>query len=418
MSGDKKIYVIDSAKPKSKVDLSTLLAKEGRVTSGNPGPSQNTRGKNGNVSAAKTTDRESGVTLLLSYLAGPLSILATHRSRKSRHWVVIAVVSVILSVVVLAMWRRPEFWSATGGPAGVILILTAVVAAVMGCFAWTRAVILAGRHEGPRLRRSPAWMRGPFAAGILGLICPGMGLYAVGRSKQAAAALWMTCITGISFILVSKAGWLWNFNANAGAFAIRQDTLEYMLAGASILAVFGVLAWAAQALNGMRLAAPAKDRKAGPGKNWAAVALLVSVIAFLAFFRPAVIAEAFDMSASVAENRGMKIIPLRLSLIAGSLDPSRPEYTVRAIELYEKIGAQAAADQLRGELISRLEVSLPILEEEGIVPSRTRWDYGFGTDPASLDASAPGGAAMRGPAIPTIPAELMSLDWGIGPDAQ
>ncbi|HSG28739.1 MAG TPA: hypothetical protein VLA34_09680, partial [Candidatus Krumholzibacterium sp.] len=333
MSGQRKVYVIDPVNTKAKVDMSIPAGKEGRAAGGNPGVSQDAGSRDGKASAAKASDRESGVSLLLSYMAGPLSIFATRRGRKSRPWGVIAVVSVILSMAAIVMWRRESFWSSHDEPAGAILLTAAIVAVISGCLAWSRAVILSGRHEGTRLRRSPGWMRRPLAAGIFGTVCPGMGLYAAGRSRQAAAALWMAGLTVISFIMISKSAWLWDFNTHAGAFAISPDRLEYVLAGASLLAALGVVAWTVQALNGMRLAAPAKDRRPDPGKNWAAVALLASLAAFSIFFRPVMIAEALDAGASVAESRGMRIIPLHMSLVAARLDPSRPEYTVKAIGL-------------------------------------------------------------------------------------
>jgi MFS family permease len=405
MSEPNKVYIIDPVDPKSSVNVNSSsrdskgeLPEYLQPSSGGEQTGQGTYRSRGN-------EKQSGVPLILSYLAGPLSILATRRGRRSRFWAGLSLFSVTLSIVVIWMWTGLSYWSTRENPVGAVMILLAVAAVIFGFSAWTRAVVLVGRYEGPRLRRSPDWIRSSFVAGIFGIICPGMGLYVAGRSNRAAAALWMACLTVISMLVLARAAWLWNFNAYAGAFSVRPDTLEYtfIIAGATV--VLGGLAWVVQALNGARLAGRAANRKTVSRRNWAAVALLVSMIAFAVLSRPAVVAEALDDGAAASRSEGMQIIPLYLSRAAVRLDPSRPAYVIRAIGLYEDNGDQVKADAMRRELIARLEPSLALLEEEGMVIP-TAWMPDGMVIPASSDIDEPVEQA-----VVVVPAELMILDW-------
>ena len=406
MSGQNKVYVIDPKSLKGKAKKSSSFEEnendlpEYLRSSGDDG------GSGQGTSQARTNDKQSGVSLIFSYLAGPLSLLATRRGRKSRFWSGVSVISVLIFLIVIWMWRGFSHWSTQENAVGAVMLLAVVAAAIAGFSAWTRAVVLAGRYEGTRLRRSPDWIRGPVAAGLFGIICPGMGLFVAGRSKRAAAALWMACLTGISLLVLLKAVWLWNFNAYAGVFAVRPETLEYVLMGASAAVVLGGLAWVVQALNGARLAGRASNRKTVSRRNWAAVALLISLIAFSILSRPAVIAEALDRGAAVASSEGMKIIPLHLSRAAILLDPSRPGYVIRAIGLYESNGNQVTADTMRRELIARLEPSVPLLEEAGIVIPTAWIPAGENVIPATPDVGP-----VDAPVKTMIPAEMLILDW-------
>ncbi|MBN2071170.1 MAG: hypothetical protein JW814_06900 [Candidatus Krumholzibacteriota bacterium] len=408
MSGQEKVYVIDPVDQKAGTKVPSSSVEDEKELPEYLQPSRKNRGKVRRTSRARTKDKQSGVSLILSYLAGPLSVLATGRGRRSRFWAGLAVFSVALTAGVMLIWGKLSCWSTRESPLGAIVMLVAIAAVISGFSAWTRAVVLAGSHEGPRLRRSPDWIRGPLAAGLFGFICPGMGLFAIGRSKHAVAALWMACVTVISLLFLSRVEWLWNFNAYAGVFAVRQDTLEYILTGISAATALGGLAWIVQALNGARLAGRASNRKTGSRRDWAAAALLLSIIALLAFSRPAVVAEALDRGAAAASSKGMRIIPLHLSLAAIRLDPSRPGYVIRAIGLYEDSGDQARADAMRRDLMDRLEASVPFMEYEGVVISKNGALY------KALTNSAPQGLqAAEGPGTRAIPAELLILDWGI-----
>lgn len=400
MSGPSKVYVINPRDPKVNVGEKKLP----EYLQSSSGGEQDGNG----TSRSRANEKQSGVPLILSYFAGPLSILATRRGRKSRFWAGLSVFSAILSIAVIWMWSGLSYWSTQENPVSAVMVLVAIAAVISGFSSWTRAVILAGRYEGPRLRRSPEWIRSSFAAGLFGIICPGMGLFVAGRSKRAALALWMACLTLISLLILARAPWLWNFNMYAGAFAVRPDTLEYVFIFAGAAAVLGGLAWVVQALNGARLAGRAANRKTVSRRNWAAVALLISIIAFSILSKPAVVAEALDRGADAAGSEGMQVIPLYLSRAAVRLDPSQPGYVIRVIELYEESGDQMKADAMRRELVVKLESSLPLLEEQGLVIP-TVWIPEGTVIPASPDIDA----AAR-PAAAVIPTELMILGGEMG----
>ena len=428
MSGPNKVYVIDSGNPKN--DAAGPVSVK-PVSKGEDGkelpkylqPSEKTARKNNKTPQARqrsqsrtktrpqtrtqTKGRQSGVPLILSYFAGPLSVLATSRGRESRLWMGISISSVVLGIIVMWIWIGPSDWSTQKNPGGAVTLLMAAAAVIFGFSAWTRAIVLAGQYEGSRLKRMPDWIKGPLAAGLLGIIFPGMGLLVNGRSKQAISALWTACITVISLLFLSRAVWLWNFNLHAGVFAIRPNILEYALISASVAAALGCLVWIVQALNGVRLASLSSNRKTVSRSNWAAVALLISIVAFSALSRPAAVAEALDISAAVASGQGMRIIPLRLSLAAIRLDPSYPGYFVRAIRLYEDCGDQVSADLMRRDLIERLEPSVPLLEKEGIVIAKAGTPVGTTINSSALvDVRSD-----KVPAVRTMPAELLTLDW-------
>jgi hypothetical protein len=394
MSGSEKVYVIDPDSLKSKANK--LAAKSEYSNTPNGKDAQSKNGGFQDRVSLRSSSRRSPVSLIFSYLAGPISVLAPGRERRNRFWTGLALFSIILSIIVLVIWNRQGFWSANDHPAGVVLLSAAVMAVLSGFAAWTKAVLSAGRHEASRLRRAPGWMRGPLAAGFFGIVCPGMGLFVAGRVRQAAAALWMASLTVVSILVLSRAGWLWNFNLHAGIFSIERDTMEYVLIVAGVVAIIGALAWVGQVLNGIRFTSVGAGGIRNSRYNWPAAALLSSVIGLLIFSKPAPVAEALDQWAEATGAEGMRIIPLHLSLASIHLDPSRPDYVIRAIDLYEENDDPTAAELMRRDLVERMEASLPFLEEEGLVPSK--------------------GPESR--AIQKIPAELISLDWRIYPSDQ
>jgi hypothetical protein len=410
MSGSGKVYVIDPVDPNTGGRNSSNLDNGERelpeyLRSSDSGKESSGTG----TSQGRAEEKSSGVPIILSYMAGPLSIFSTRRGRRSRLWTGTALFSVAVSIIVIWMWRGLSYWSTSDNPVGAVMLIAAVAAAVAGFSAWTRAVALAWRHEGPRIRRSPYAIRGSAAACVFGIIWPGMGLFLSGRTKRAAAALWAACITVVSLLILSRAGWLWRFNSHAGAFSVENAELEIVFIILTAAAALGGLAWIAQALDGARLAGRASSRKAISRRNWAAAALLLSVMAFGLFFRPAVIAEALDAAAEATGAEGFKIIPLQLSRAAMRLDPSRPSYVIRRIGLHEDMGDQAKADELRMDLVARLSPSLHLLEKEGIVRVTGRGN-GDTIIPAAPDLGEEIGLGAR-----AIPAELMILEWDIAP---
>jgi hypothetical protein len=214
----------------------------------------------------------------------------------------------------------------------------------------------------------------------------------------------MACLTVISLLILLRASWLWRFNEHAGAFSVEPDTLEYVFMIAAAAAVAGGLAWIFQALNGARLAGRANSRKTVSRGNWAAVALLISIVAFATLSQPALVAESLGEAAEAASAEGMRIIPLYMAKAAVRLDPSRPEYTIGVIGLLEGSGETAAADAARRELVARLEPTISLLEVEGLVSPVSR-------DGAEAVVPAAPLFEKHGPVTSTrVPAELMILE--------
>jgi len=401
-----KTYVIDPVSKKVIVDMFSSSGDDGKGFPGHPRSSGSDGRKNREETKTQTNDKRPGITLLLSYFLGPLFIFAIGRGRRNKFWVGLSILSVILSIVFIWMWVGFSPWSTRETPVGAIMLLAAVVAILSGASTWTRAVVLVRRYEGARIRRVSRWFKSSLATGLFGGICPGMGLFIDGRFKHAVAAIWMASMTVISLLFLSRAFWLWNFNTYAGAFAVRPDTLEYLFIIAGAVAVLGGLAWVVQALNGVRLAGLVSSRKKASRKNWVAVALLISIIAFSALSRPALVAGFLDKGAAASSGEGMRIIPLYLSLAAIHFDSSRPDYTIRAIGLYEHCGDHAKADIMRRDLVDLLESSVPLLEEEGIVISKRGNLYETWIDAEATDIRNNDGSVVR-----KIPADLQVLDW-------
>ena len=380
MHGERKVYVIDPEISKGRTaERSAERAGGGgaaRARGGSAGkepdylgPSRGRAGRQSGSSRGRGGEPGSGTLLLLSWLAGPFSVLSARGRVGSRAvlWSSLCAAAV-LSGAALA-WRMPTLWSRDAGPAGLIVVVAGVAAVLVWTMAWSRAALILGKHESARLGRAPGWLRGRSAAGLLGMISPGMGLFAAGRPRLAAAAVWTLCAVAAPALLLSKAGWLWDFNARAGALSMRPDALEYVFIAAAAMGILGAFLWIAQALGGIRHAPVAGRRGKGPAGDRVALALLISVLCFPFLSRPEVIAGALGRGAELAVREGMNVIPLHLSLAAARLDPSRPGHLLRAIGLYEGSGDRYSADRLRRELASRLEEAIPLLEEEGLIAS-------------------------------------------------
>lgn len=385
MSGPQKVYVIDPAR-KSSSPTGKEIPKYLQSSGGRGGG----KGR-GDAGGSKS----SGVPLVMSYMTGPLSVLATSKGRSSRAWATVSVTGFLTAMAAAWMWSTVS-WSGHDDAAGVAALILASAAALICCSAWARAVIVAWKHEAPTIRRSPDWMRSGPAAGLFGSVFPGMGLYVSGNPVRSTLALWTICIAGISAMILSRATWLWGLNSRAGALSMDPDTLERLFIAAAAMTVVGVIAWVVQALDGMRLAGLGSRKKAVPRGNVFSIALIASLVLMAITFEPSVIARALDRSASTAAEHGMKAIPFRLARAASALDPSKPAYTIRAIEMAERNGEHRYAEAAREDLMRRLEPSLKLLQEEGMIVA------------AGRAGDSPG---IEGGPDAVLPAEIMIYGW-------
>lgn len=362
MSGPQKVYVIEPKKPKSRVDLDLPPAgRSGQGATGNDGASSSAREN------SRTADRRSGVPLLLLYCTGPFAILATTRGRRSRPWVAAAILSILLGLLTLLRWEAVVSATAVGSRDAVALLFAACVSAIGMAAVWARGVFLIGRQEGARVRRIPDLLKRPAGTGILGAVMPGIGLLISGRSRHAAAVLWMVCLSLVSALVLSQADWLWRFNRQAGALATAPRTLEYLFIGLAVGALLGAVSWVAQAIDGMRTSAKGNGHAAAI-RTGTAVAVLCVALAVAGFaLEGRDLAVSLDDAAAALHEEGLEIVPLVMIEGAMRLDPSQPAFTAHAIALYESVGMTGSALVLRRALVERLEPCITVLEEEGIV---------------------------------------------------
>jgi len=345
-----KVYVIDPAES---------AGQAGRQ--GKRGIERTDYSPDAEASAARSRSRrasrpidEKGSPLLafLSYLAGPYAILTTRRGRESRFWVAVAIVSGLAAAIIAA--RAKGIFSAPhGAGTGFIIWLSiACIAVFMGFAAWARGAALLGRHKGWLLRRLPGWVRHPTAAGALGLLVPGFGLFIAEHAKRAACALCATCALVISALIFWQAPELWRLS-QVGILKGHADVLEHVFIVLGFVALFGAFAWIVQALDGARLAGLRKDDAPRPQGDWAAVALVAAIVALLVTVKPARVAETIDRFGVSLREDGLRVIPLHAAQTAMRLDPSRPEYAVQAIEINEAMGRPGEALMLRRDLAER-----------------------------------------------------------------
>ncbi len=372
MTKTSKVYVID---PKSAVEAFLQkggVAKRGvertdySPDSGGPqGSGPQGTGRRGSRARGRRMNgpvEEQGSPLLafLSYLAGPYAILTTRHGRENKFWVVLAILSATGAAVIFA--RASKLFAAPHGSgiAFIIWLSVACVAALAGFATWARGAFLLGRHKGHLLRRLPAPLRHPGAAGALGLVIPGFGLFIAQHPRRAAGALLSACATVIAAIVLWQAPALWRLS-QAGILVEHGDNLERIFLVMGAVGALGALIWISQALDGARLAgyraegasAPRGEGSSGRHGDWAAAALVLAIAALLVAFKPARVAETLDRFAVSLSEDGLRVVPLAALDAAMRLDPSRPEYAVRAIELNEALGRPTAALALRRDLAER-----------------------------------------------------------------
>jgi hypothetical protein len=355
-----KVYVID---PKSAVEA--LLQKGGVAGRGlerteyspdSEGPQQasRSRGSRARGRRMKGPVEEQGSPLLafFSYLAGPYTILTTRHGRENKFWIVLAILSVTGAAVLFARANR-LFAAPHGSGIGFIIWLSvACVAALAGFAAWARGAFLLGRHKGWLLKQLPAWLRHPGTAGVLGLLIPGFGLFVARHPRRAACALLAACAAVIAAIVLWYAPALWRLS-QAGILVEHSEILERIFLVMGAVGALGALVWIVQALDGARLAGDRAEGTSVRHGDRAAAALVISIAALLVTFKPARVAETLDRFAISLSEDGLRIIPLAATQAAMRLDPSRPEYAVKAIERNEALGRLTKAVAIRRDLAER-----------------------------------------------------------------
>lgn len=307
--------------------------------------------------------KDTAPLLLLAYLLGPFAIFVTREGRKSKFWLSAAIGSGIATAILLTMWRSISAWLEAGSASNLLLIVLTSFVVLAAVTTWVRAVLLIGRYSNIIVPNLPSWIRQSWMTGTLGLIVPGLGLFIAGRVKRAAIALWVVGTALLSIFILSNASLLWDGNQGSGSAVIASRTLEYMLLALGAISLIGALTWIVQALDGARLAGNRSNQNNRVQGNVIAIALLVAIIIFSVMSEPATIAKTLDRFAVSKHLEGYQVIPLCMARTAIRLDPSQPEYVMRAAMFYEDLGEQQTARIMREELVERWEPCVSVAKQ-------------------------------------------------------
>ncbi len=343
----------------------------------------------------------------LTYLLGPLAIMLTPRGRQQKIMVGLAGVSVAATVILVL--ERFAGLSQGSGFGSAWLWLTLLVIAVIGGFTvWGRALHLVG-HEGiPQVNRLPHWLRRAWAISGLGLIAPGSGLLLSGRSDRAAIALWMLGPAVLATLILLNTTNLWGYHVNQGWLAASGPGLEIAFITAAGLLALGFLGHIAQALEGMRQVLVEPGLKTRVKGDYYAVAVMVSVVVLAVVANPVRMANQLDVGGDILREDGFQVIPLHMTLAASHLDPSKPEYSLQAMELYADLGQSAKAEELRAILDRNLSQYVAMVQKEAVA------EFGLArANPAAKVKPRPAGVRPhRSRTVSRPAAEPANLDSG------
>jgi hypothetical protein len=233
-------------------------------------------------------------------------------------------------------------------PAAVLIVAAASLLAVT---AWSRGVGLAGRAHGWVLKGLPRWLRHPATVGGLGLLLPGSGLLIAGYPRRAAAACWMAGAALAGWIFVGRGVELWA--ALAGAPDAVRYTFEVSLIGSVLFIGLGGFVWIGQSLEGVRLSLESRGRAGGQRGDRIALVLLLSIVALVALFDAAGVAQDLDLLALSLRAEGLELAPLCLMRVSTRLDPSQPAYVLHLADQLDSLERHDRAQALRRDLDRR-----------------------------------------------------------------
>ncbi len=334
--------------------------------------------------------------LALTYLVGPLSILLTPRGRREKPFVVLAGISVAAAAA-LVLTGFGNMVQETR-PASVWAWATLATIATLGGFtAWARALHLVGREGIPNRNKLPHWLRQGWAISGLGLIAPGSGLLLSGRADRAAITLWLLGPAVLATAIILNTMGIWQHHMSSGWLATSGPTLERFLMIAAGVVAFGFLAYIAQALEGMRQVLVEPGLKTGVKGDYYALAVVASVVVMVVITNPVQMAHQLDVGGDILRDEGFQEIPLQLTLAASHLDPSKPEYSMQAMELYTALGQTKKADAKRADLDRNLSTYVALVQKEAVS------EFGLAQAKAK-----PNAAAVR--TVPREPAQVAAAE--------
>ena len=344
----------------------------------------------------------------LTYLLGPLAVVITPRGRRRRSLLALAGVAVGATLI-LALFGFGRIVQVDRPWTAWLWIGLATTAVVGGFTAWARAIQIVGREGIPHVNKMPHWLRRSGVISTLGLVAPGSGLLIAGRAGQAGLSLWLLWPAVLAAVILANALGLWRHHLDGAWLANSGPALETMfLAAAAVLAV-GFLGYIAQALEGVRQVLVEPGLKTRVKGDYYAVAVVAAVVVFVVAANPARMAHQIGLGGEVLREEGLQLIPLQMSLASARLDPSRPEYVMQAVELYEQMGEREQAASLRAELNRNLGSYVALVQRETVS------EFGLAQAGAARNTAARAKINHATPIAPQAPANRADPAGGVDP---
>ena len=300
---------------------------------------------------------------LRAYALGPVNLFLWPSGKHRKAWAIAGAASLAAMALLWIGWGSYSDVLQQLQFGAVIWVVSVALVILLTATAWSRVVATSERPVcWPRLLRRPG------AVCAFGLIFPGLGLLIAGRRWKSAVAVWCAGLLVAAAVVVTHWRWLAANAVGAGGYLSHQ-TIEGIICVAAACAAFGFLAWLAFAFEGVRAVAPVT--RSGSVANGLALALLVTLVAFLATVRPVPIARDLDLAAERLHHQGLRMIPLALYDVASLLDPGTPAYLAEAITICDELGLKTTADAKRDLLRKRAAQFADAIDAQ-LVPAGTR----------------------------------------------
>jgi hypothetical protein len=297
----------------------------------------------------------------MAYAFGPVMSAVWSTGRRAIVWWILGPGSLAAIITLAALWSSFNSWLERV-PNGVVVWLTVVAVVVLSIVtAWARAISTVHFARPAGSSRRPKWMSDPRLAAGFGMLVPGLGLMAAGRSIRAACAFWIVGPIAVAALVLINRDWLWERGRSSVTPGISGNALEVALLVAAGVAVAALVAWLVQALDAARLLSSGRSQAAA---NAASIVLLLSLTVLIATSRPASLARNLHTTSTALRLDGYKIIPLALCETATRLDPVTPVYLADAAELNEAMGMKEAAFDKRYVIERRAQEYLKIIRED------------------------------------------------------
>jgi hypothetical protein len=333
--------------------------------------------------------------IAFAYGLGPLYPLLTGWTFGNIVWALLGLLATGACVALVGY--RSEFLArAQASGLGLPALLAGVSGVILiGLTAWARALAIAGWRM---QQRTPIAVRHPALVTGLGLLVPGSGLFLSGHPRRGAVAFWMLGPLAIGAVILLHAPWLWRLNQSLSAGRIPRSALELTFLAAALAVLGAGLSWMVQAMDGARCVSRVTGRTSHG--QAVALALLIAIVAFVGMFKPVQVGAMLDRFAIALKLDGLRLLPLVMELGAAELDPGQPIYSLRAAELYDRLGQRDRARELRHELDVTWNAYARTVQMDALAKAKTAQAPAVPIPPVSA-------AAVAGP----LPAAFPGVTW-------